>query len=245
MRVWGAIDLRDGAAVQLVGGSYDAERVRVTDLDALADRWSACFGGVHVVDLDAALGRGSNTDAIRRIGARATRPVQLGGGIRDDDAVAAALDTGAARVVVGTRAMQDEAWLARTAERRPGRVVLAADHRGGVVLTHGWTAATALTLGELLARAADLPLAAVLITDVAREGALGGVDVRRFAALARAAAQPLVAAGGIASIDDLRALRDAGVAEAVVGMAAYTGAVDPDEVGREFPILDTQKAATP
>lgn len=244
MRVWGAIDLRGGAAVQLVGGSYDAERVRVTDLAGLADRWSACFGGVHVIDLDAALGRGSNVDAVRSVTARSTRPVQLGGGIRDDEAVAAAFAAGAARVIVGTRALEDAAWLERIAALHPGRVVLAADRRGGAVLTRGWTAASPLTLDDLLARAAELPLAALLVTDVAREGGLGGADVRAFEAIARASAHPLIAAGGIAALEDLRALRAAGVAEAVVGMAAYTGAIEPDEVAREFPVSEIEGACT-
>lgn len=242
MRVWGAIDLRDGAAVQLVGGRYDAERVRVSDLDALTQRWSASFGGLHVVDLDAALGHGANADAIRRVRTCATRPLQLGGGIRDDEAVADAFAAGAERVVVGTRALEDAAWLERIAALHPDRIVLAADQRAGKVLTRGWTAESPLSLDELLARVGALPLAAVLVTDVAREGAQGGVDVRAFAALARRTTQPLVAAGGIASIDDLFALRDAGVEEAVVGMAAYTGAIDPDDVAREFPVHEPEGA---
>ena len=244
MRVWGAIDLRDGAAVQLVGGRYDTERVRVADVNGLADRWSACFGGVHVIDLDAALGHGSNAVAIRSLAARVTRPLQLGGGIRDDDAVAGAFAAGASRAIVGTRALEDAAWRERIASLHPGRIVLAADRRDGAMLTRGWTAAAPLSLDDVLARVSALPLAALLVTDVAREGALLGIDAPAFEALARASVHPIVAAGGIASLDDLRALRDAGVAEAVVGMAAYTGAIDPEDVSHEFPVPEAEGAAT-
>lgn len=243
MRVWGAIDLRDGAAVQLVGGALDAERVRVTDIETLVDRWSACFGGIHVVDLDAALGRGANRATIGEILARAGAPVQLGGGVRDDVAVTRALaPAGApavARVVVGTRAIDDPRWLEEIATRFPDRIVLAADQRDGVVLRRGWTAASGMGVEALLERVADMPLAAVLVTDVGREGRLGGVDADAFAALARLCPRPLIAAGGIASLDDMRALRDAGIAEAVVGMAAYTGAIVAEDVAREFPAPET------
>lgn len=234
MKVWGAIDLKDRAAVQLVGGRPEDERVRVTDIDALLDRWSAAFAGVHVIDLDAALGTGDNARLVERLAGRATVPLQVGGGLRDDDAVERVFALGATRAIVGTRALDDGPWLARLAARWPGRVVLAADQRDGRVLRRGWTDATELRLDALLDEVSALPLAAVLVTDVAREGALGGADAGAFGALARACAHPLIAAGGIASLDDLRALRDAGVAEAVVGMAAYTGAIDPEAVAREF-----------
>ncbi|HUF13992.1 MAG TPA: HisA/HisF-related TIM barrel protein [Longimicrobiales bacterium] len=234
MRVWGAIDLREGAAVQLVGGVLGSERVRVTDIDTLVARWSACFHGIHVVDLDAALGRGSNRETIRRIVSRTDGPLQLGGGLRDGDAVADALASGVARAIVGTRAVDDAAWLEAVARRFPGRIVLAADQRDGVVLRRGWTAASDLPVPALLERVAKLPLAAVLVTDVRREGGVGGVDTDAFERLTRGCAHSLIAAGGIASLDDLRALRDAGVAEAVVGMAAYTGAIVPEDVAVEF-----------
>lgn len=234
MRVWGAIDLREGVAVQLVGGRPETERVRVADVDDLVDRWSAVFGGVHVVDLDAALGSGANIRVIERILERSPLPVQVGGGLRSEAAVAHVLESGAARAIVGTRAVDDPAWLAALAARWPGRVVLAADQREGVVLRRGWTEASPLRVEELLEQCAGLPLAAILVTDVTREGALGGIDAAAFGRHARACALPLIAAGGIAALPDLHALRAAGVAEAVVGMAAYTGGLDLDAVAREF-----------
>ena len=234
MRVWGAIDLRAGAAVQLVGGRPETERVRVTDVDALLDRWASAFGAVHIVDLDAALGTGDNGALIERLVARTTVPLQVGGGLRTTDAVERVLGLGAARVIVGTRALDDRAWLADLAERWPGCIVLAADQRAGRVLRRGWAESIDRTVTELLADVATLPLAAVLVTDVGREGRLGGVDAPAFGELARASAHPLIAAGGIRDLDDLGALRAAGVAEAVVGMAAYTGALDPERLRADF-----------
>ena len=234
MRVWGAIDLMGGAAVQLVRGRPEDERVRIADVDGLLERWSAAFDGVHVIDLDAALGTGDNRPVIERLAARCRAPLQLGGGLRTDDAVARALDMGVARAIVGTRALDEPAWLDRLARSWPGRIVLAADQRDGRVLRRGWTEATVQSVGALLEAVAALPLAGVLVTDVAREGGLGGVDAQHFGELARACAQPLIAAGGIASFDDLHALRDAGVAEAVVGMAGYTGAIEPESIARDL-----------
>lgn len=234
MRVHAAIDLRGGAAVQLVGGRPETERVRLPDPAALARRWSPSFAGLHVVDLDAALGSGSNATAVAAILAATDRPVQVGGGLRDDDAVAATLAGGARRTIVGTRAVDDAAWLERLARRWPGRIVVAADVRDGAVLRRGWTATAAVGFDDLLARLAALPLAAVLVTDVGREGALGGADVDLFARLAAATPHPLIAAGGIATLDDLCRLRDRGVAEAVLGMALYTGAITPEAVRATF-----------
>lgn len=234
MNVLAAIDLRGGAAVQLVGGRTEQERVRDPDVRGLAHRWSRSFAGIHVVDLDAALGEGGNAEAIGAVLDEATVPVQVGGGLRDEAAVARVLEAGARRAIVGTRGVDEPDWLERVAVRWPGRVVLAADVRGGRVLRRGWTESTALSAETLLERVADAPLAGVLVTDVSREGALAGVDVRLFAHLAGRSALPVIVAGGIASIDDLRALRDVGARAAVLGMSLYTGAIDPEAVAREF-----------
>ena len=235
MIAYAAIDLKGGRVVQLVGGRPEDERVSLPDPVAVARQWTELgFRALHVVDLDAALGTGSNREAIREILAAVDAPVQVGGGVRDDDAARTLLEAGAARVVVGTRGVEDPDWLAALAERWPGRIVLAADIRDGRVVTRGWTETTALEATELLARIDPLPLAGVLVTDVSREGRMLGADADRFATLAAATRHPLIASGGIKNIDDLRALAARGVAGCVLGMALYTGAVDPRAIAREF-----------
>jgi phosphoribosylformimino-5-aminoimidazole carboxamide ribotide isomerase len=177
--VWAAIDLRGGRVVQLVGGQPSDERVSLPDPAAIAADWIAQgFRALHLVDLDAALGDGTNEDAIDAIlsGARDAR-VQVGGGIRSTDRVRTLLDAGAAAVVVGTRAIQEPAWLEEIAGSWPGRVTLAADVRGDDVVVRGWTATAGIGLDELLDRTEDLPLAAILVTDVSREGRMGGPGV--------------------------------------------------------------------
>lgn len=231
-----AVDLKGGAVVQLVGGRPTDERVRLPDPVAVARQWvDAGFRALHVVDLDAALGTGSNRAAVEAILAAVDVPVQVGGGVRDDETADALLAAGAARVIAGTRAVEDAAWIAALAERHPGRVIVAADVRGRVVVTRGWTAGAGITVDALLRRLEPLPLAGLLVTDVSREGRMAGADAARFAALAAATRHPVIAAGGIAGMDDLRALAARGVAGAVLGMALYTGGVDAREAAREFP----------
>jgi phosphoribosylformimino-5-aminoimidazole carboxamide ribotide isomerase len=241
MRVYAAVDLRGGAAVQWVGGRPESERVRLPDPAAVADRWlDAGFRHLHVVDLDAALGTGDNAGAIadiaRVVAGRRAGPatLQVGGGIRDEAAIERVLALGAERVVVGTRGVEDRPWLEAVAAASPGRIVLAADVGGGLVLTRGWTEATALEAEGFIAGLDPLPLAAVLVTDVGREGREEGCDAALFGRLAAATRHPLLAAGGIASAEDIAALTDAGAAGAVLGMALYTGRIDPaDALARE------------
>lgn len=235
MRIYPAIDLRGGRVVQLVGGEPEAERIHLADPLAVARRWlQAGFTGLHLVDLDAALGDGSNRELVEKLLAEVEAEMQVGGGIRDEGDVSRLLGAGAARVILGTRAVADPGWLAELAHEHPGRLVAAADIRDGRVLTHGWRRASEVSAEEHLERLDSLPLAGVLVTDVAREGRAEGVAAHRFADLARLSDLPLLAAGGIAGLDDLRALRDAGVAGAVIGMALYTGALDAGAVAREF-----------
>ena len=236
-----AVDLRAGRCVQLVGGDYAQERVRLDDPVAVARDWvRAGFARLHVVDLDAATGRGSNRALIGellRAVARETGgavPVQVGGGVREEEDIAALLDEGAAAVVVGTRAVEDEAWRETMALRYPGQLVLAADVRGRQVVTRGWSSTSTLDVGELVRDCAGLPLAALLVTAVQLEGRMEGTDLPLMEELAEQAAAPLLASGGVASADDLRALAHRGVAGAVLGMALYTGALDARHTAEEF-----------
>jgi phosphoribosylformimino-5-aminoimidazole carboxamide ribotide isomerase len=231
-----AIDLREGACVQLVGGSYDAERVRVNDpLDALKQWRALGFKAFHVVDLDAALGKGSNQDAIARLlrhepGLTFT----VGGGVRDTARIESVLLSGATFVVVGTRAIEDTAWLSEMAERFPCRVVVAADVKGREVVTRGWTAGSSRDVADVLAALEPLDLGGLLVTAVHKEGQMGGVDLPLMQEVVRGTRHRVYASGGVTTLEDLRALADAGAYGAVIGMALYTGKLDAAAVAREF-----------
>ena len=235
MKVWAAIDLRGGEAVQLVGGDPSAEPVRVPDPAAVAERWlDAGFRHLHVVDLDSALGDGRNDDAIGAIAevvaarsAGGGTLLQVGGGLRDNDAVARVLGLGADRAMVGTRAVEDRPWLEAAAGRWPDRIVVAADVRAGEVVTRGWTEGTGRDAAEFVAGLDGLALAGVLVTDVGREGRQAGIDVVVFRELVDATRHPILAAGGVTTPEDLAALADVGADGAVLGMALYTGRLTP------------------
>ena len=231
-----AVDLRDGACVQLVGGDYSREAVRWPHATAAAAHWVAQgFTTLHVVDLDAATGRGENQALAARIAATpGVRATQMGGGVRDDAGIAVRLAAGAARVVVGTRALEDPDWLAAAAARHPGRIVVAADVRGLQVVTHGWQETHASSLEVVLAALQPLPLAAVLVTAVHREGLLAGSDLALFEQVLRNTRHPVQASGGITTFDDVRALERLGIAAVVLGMSLYTGALDARRLSQEY-----------
>ncbi|MFE8597932.1 1-(5-phosphoribosyl)-5-[(5-phosphoribosylamino)methylideneamino]imidazole-4-carboxamide isomerase [Archangium violaceum] len=231
-----AIDLREGACVQLVGGSYADERVRVKDpLDALK-RWrSFGFKTFHVVDLDAALGKGSNEGPIGKLLSHEPGlTFSVGGGVRSTAKAEAVLALGASSVVVGTKAIEDPAWLGELAGRFPGRVVVAADVKGREVVTRGWTSGSALDIADVLRTLEPLPLSGLLVTAVHKEGQMEGVDLPLMEEVARASRHPLFASGGVTTVEDLRALGRVGAFGAVIGMALYTGKLDATEVAREF-----------
>lgn len=230
-----AIDIRGGRCVQLVGGQPEEERLSLPDPPAQARRWwEMGFSTLHVVDLDAALGAGRNRSLIGEILRAAPAQVQVGGGVRDEVVLDELLSLGACRVILGTRALEDPAWLERMAARHPGRLMVAADIKEGKVLTRGWTKTIRASLLEVLARLSPLPLAGILCTDVAREGRMQGVDPATLRAVQAHVAHPLWMSGGIASLDDLNTLRDAGAYGAVLGMALYTGVLPAETVAKEF-----------
>jgi phosphoribosylformimino-5-aminoimidazole carboxamide ribotide isomerase len=230
-----AVDLRGGKCVQLVGGDYDAEQVRLDDPVAVARDWvREGFTRLHVVDLDAATGRGSNTDVIRDILATADVPVQVGGGVRDESRIERLLDEGAEWVVVGTRAVEDEDWRSEMAHRFPGRLIVAADVRERLVVTKGWAETSRLNVVDFVEELSQLPLAGVLVTAVHLEGRLQGTDLPLMEDVAEACAWPVFASGGVSSLEDMRALEHRGLAGAVLGMALYTGAIDSRRLAEEF-----------
>jgi phosphoribosylformimino-5-aminoimidazole carboxamide ribotide isomerase len=228
-----AVDLKGGRCVQLVGGRPEDERVSLPDPVAVARDWRARgFATLHVVDLDAALGSGDNLELVARIAREAPGDLQVGGGVRDEARAQALLDAGARRVIVGTRAVEDPAWLAELARHHPGRIAVAADIRDGVVLRRGWTEVSELGIQDFLKSLAPLPLAGILCTDVGREGRLEGINREEVAEVLRGSPHPVWISGGVTTPEELAFLAREGAAGAVLGMALYTGALDPEAVAR-------------
>ena len=230
-----AIDLRDGACVQLVGGSYSDERVRLPDPVLVARRWIECgFSQLHVVDLDAALGVGSNDAIVDTLLGETNASLQVGGGLRSAERIEQLLCAGAARVVVGTRALEDREWIATQSERFPGSIVVAADVRDDRLAVRGWTSTLSDSITTVVRDLSSLPLAGLLVTAVDVEGRMNGPALPLVARVVGAASIPVIASGGVTTIEDLRALAAMGVSAAVIGMALYTGTLDARSVAQEF-----------
>ncbi|HEV7703627.1 MAG TPA: 1-(5-phosphoribosyl)-5-[(5-phosphoribosylamino)methylideneamino] imidazole-4-carboxamide isomerase [Gemmatimonadaceae bacterium] len=230
-----AVDLREGACVQLVGGSYANEAVRLDNPLEVARGWvRAGFSRMHVVDLDAATDRGDNSAIVREILAEVPAAIQVGGGVRSGDTIERLLDEGAAWVVLGTRALEEPEWLAGTASSFPGQLIVAADVRERQVVTRGWARTLSRTVLDVVEQLNDIPLGGVLVTAVHREGQLAGTDLFLMEDVADLCVHPVIAAGGISTMNDLRELADRGIAAAVIGMALYTGALDAHSVAEEF-----------
>ncbi|MGO8968938.1 MAG: HisA/HisF-related TIM barrel protein [Myxococcaceae bacterium] len=237
MRVFPSLDLRQGSCVQLVGGSLEAERLRLPHPVEVARRWLALgFRALHVVDLDAATGQGSNAPVLEELlrqlpGAQ----MQVGGGVREEADIRHWLMAGAEQVVLGTRAVLDRDWLERMAFEFPRRLVVAADARERQVVTHGWSRTVDQDVAALVASLEALPLAAVLVTAVHKEGHMQGTDFALLEELVGTTHHPLQASGGIASVEEIRQLAKAGVSAVILGMALYTGALDAEALAEEFP----------
>jgi len=231
--VYPAIDLKDGQCVRLLRGAMDAATVFNDDPAGQARAWQdAGFGYLHIVDLNGAVeGRPVNEEAVRAILGAIAIPAQLGGGIRTLAQVETWLDAGLARVILGTVALQDPALVKAACTRFPGRVVVGIDARGGMVATHGWVETSGTSAVELAGAFEDAGVAAIVYTDIDRDGTLGGPNVEATAELARAVSTPVIASGGVSSADDIRALAaaEAPVAGVIVGRALYDGRVSPAE----------------
>lgn len=230
-----AVDLRGGRCVQLVGGRVEEEKISLENPSMVALRWfDQGFRHLHVVDLDAAMGTGDNNRLVGEVVAGTPAESQVGGGVRDDERAEVLFATGAQRIVVGTRAVDDPAWLGRLVAKYPGRIIVAADVRDGVVLRKGWTEATKLKVEDFLKSLAGLELAAILCTDVDREGRMQGADLDEMRNVIDKAPHKVMVSGGITSMEDLQALADAGAYGAVLGMALYTGRLDGPAVATAY-----------
>ncbi|MEP6999193.1 MAG: 1-(5-phosphoribosyl)-5-[(5-phosphoribosylamino)methylideneamino] imidazole-4-carboxamide isomerase [bacterium] len=230
-----AVDLRDGACVQLVGGSFAQEKVRLENPVDVARSWEHYgFRRLHIVDLDAATGRGSNIAIVRSLLFDSGVPCQVGGGVRTDELVEDLFEAGATQVIVGTRAIEEPEWLAELAARHPGEIIVACDVRERRVTTRGWAHTLPLDILDVVEELNPLPLAGLLVTAVHREGQMQGTDLPLMEDVAESSHFPVYASGGVTTMQDLRALEHRGLAGVVIGMALYTGALDPVVVAGEF-----------
>jgi phosphoribosylformimino-5-aminoimidazole carboxamide ribotide isomerase len=226
-----AIDLKDGACVRLEQGDMARATVFSRDPAAQAQAFAAQgFKYLHVVDLDGAFaGRPVNATAVASILKTVTIPVQLGGGIRDLSTIERWLETGVARVIVGTAAVRDPVLVKNAARSFPDRIAVALDARDGKIAVQGWADVSELAVLDVAKRFEDAGVAALIHTDIARDGLLKGLNLDASIALAEAVAIPVIASGGLASLDDLRALlapRASRLAGAIAGRALYDGRLD-------------------
>jgi phosphoribosylformimino-5-aminoimidazole carboxamide ribotide isomerase len=227
-----AIDLKNGQCVRLEQG--DMARATVFDLDPAAQAKSFASQGfeyLHVVDLDGAFaGKPMNAQAVEAMLKAVAMPLQLGGGIRDLATVEAWLDKGVARVIIGTAAVRDSELVKGAARKFPGRVAVGLDARDGKVAVEGWAETSEVTALEIAQRFEDAGVAAIIFTDIARDGLLKGLNLDATIALAGRISIPVIASGGLASIEDIKAMlmpRARKLAGAIAGRALYDGRLDP------------------
>ncbi len=229
MILYPAIDLKDGQCVRLLHGEMDKATVFGDDPAAQAAKFQAAgCDWLHLVDLNGAFaGAPVNAAAVEEILARVTVPCQLGGGIRDMATIETWLSKGLARVILGTVAVENPALVREAAAAFPGKVAVGIDARNGKVATKGWAEETDILVTDLAQSFEDAGVAAIIYTDILRDGAMQGPNIKATEALARAVTIPVIASGGVASLADLTALRDTGViAGAISGRALYDGAID-------------------
>ena len=234
MILFPAIDLKEGRCVRLIQGDMDQATVFNDDPAAQAADFAAQgFEWLHVVDLDGAFaGRPVNAGAVEGILGRVSIPVQLGGGIRDMRTVEGWLAKGVARVVIGTAAVRDPAFVREAARLHPGKIAVGIDAKDGLVAVEGWAQTSTLSAEDLGRRFEDAGVAAIVYTDIARDGILKGLNIPMTLALAQAVSIPVIASGGLASMADIERLLEpdcARLAGAISGRALYDGRIDPAE----------------
>lgn len=236
MEIIPAVDLRNGKCVRLYQGDYAQETVFSDDPVAMALRWqSEGAKRLHLVDLDgAAEGEPRNLNTIEKIVAAVEVPVQVGGGIRSLETIVQLLDTGVSRAILGTVAIEDPALVEEACRRFGEQIVIGIDARDGMAATRGWLQQSSVTAGELANRMVDLGARRFIYTDISRDGTLTGPNFEAITELLSQLDVPVIAAGGISSIEHLTKLAELGVEGAIVGRAIYTGDVDFKEAVRSI-----------
>jgi len=228
--IWAAVDVMDGQCVQLRRGDPTTARFKRDAIQAARHWESEGAHGLHLVDLDAAMGQGSNVALLRETMQTLQRPVQVGGGVRDAARIGEWITAGAERVILGTRAIREPDWLAAMAERFPGRLVLALDAHDGEVTTSGWSEGSGVRAIDVARDVDRLGLAALLYTNVGIEGSLEGLDPTPIHDLCQAVETPVLVSGGITTADDVKTAYRLGASGVVVGTALYAETVRMDEL---------------
>lgn len=227
MEIYPAIDLRGGKCVRLRQGDYNRETVFGDDPAAMARRWvEEGAAWLHLVDLDGARdGAMANRQAVTGILAAVQTPCQLGGGVRDEATIRDLLELGLTRLVVGTRAIKEPEWFGQMCRRFPHRLALGIDARDGMAATDGWLETSRTPAVELARRFADLPLAGLVYTDIAKDGMMAGPNLDAMEEMARAVSIPVIASGGVTVADDVANLARRGLAGCIIGRALYEGSL--------------------
>ena len=225
MEIWPAIDLRGGKCVRLQQGDYQRETVFGEDPAAMARQWvEQGARRLHLVDLDGARsGEPANLASVRAIVAAADVPCELGGGVRSEESIRRWFDLGLARLVIGTLALRQPEWFRAMVGRFPGRLVLGIDARDGRVAAQGWTETSEVEAIDLARQFAAEPIAAIVYTDIATDGMMSGPNIAAMAAMQAAVDVPVVASGGVTTVEDVAALKGAGAAGCIIGRALYEG----------------------
>jgi phosphoribosylformimino-5-aminoimidazole carboxamide ribotide isomerase len=225
MQIWPAIDLRGGKCVRLQQGDYNRETVFGDDPAAMARRWvdegAECL---HLVDLDGARdGTSANREAVSAILAAIDIPCELGGGVRDEATIKSWLDAGLQRLVIGTKALKEPDWFREMCRRYPNQLVLGIDAAGGRVATDGWLDVSDVSATQLAQKYADEPLAAIVYTDIAKDGMMAGTNLPAMQEMKEAVDVPVIASGGVTHVEDVRELARVDMAGCIIGRALYEG----------------------
>jgi phosphoribosylformimino-5-aminoimidazole carboxamide ribotide isomerase len=232
MKIWPAIDIRAGKCVRLAQGDYDRQTTYGTNPADMALRWVNDGGtALHIVDLDGAKGDLSdngeslNRSAIAEILEKCDVPCQIGGGIRSQSAITDYLELGAQRVVIGTRAIADTDWLAGVANDFPERLAVGIDARDGKVATDGWQKTTEVSSLDFARQISELPIGAIIYTDIAKDGMLSGPNFDAMHEMAQATSIPVIASGGVTTVQDIEKLATLGLSGCIIGRALYEGRI--------------------
>ena len=229
MEIIPAIDLINGQCVRLIQGEYNSQITYEKNPASQAEKFIAAGAKwLHIVDLDGAkAGKPVNTESIASIAALKKLKIEVGGGIREEQSIIQLLDLGVERVIIGTKAVSDFQWFAKIANKFPGKIVLGLDARGSKVATHGWTKDHPQPLLDFAKQADQLPLAAIIYTDITKDGMMSGPNFDRTKDLADAVIAPVVASGGVQSVEDIKKLINlGGIAGAIIGRALYEGTLN-------------------
>ncbi len=235
MKVIPAIDIKGGKCVQLVGGKPGTERYEIEDVLGVAMRWQQEGAEmIHIIDLDSAMNTGNNVRLIEKVAASLSVPVQVGGGVRTAEQVQRLFDVGCERIIVGTRAIEDRAFIESISNEYPDGIVVAVDSIENRILIDGWQKSSGKELLSFVKELESLQIFGFLYTNVEVEGRLQGIDPVPIQALLNTTRRPVIVSGGITTMKDLQVLRQMGAHSAVVGMAIYSGSIDFKKAVRDF-----------